>query len=157
MKGLREKFQNKKGFTLIEMLIVVAIIAILVAVSIPLVNNALDRARQATDAANVRSAKAELMIRYLSEDATQGTIYPYNAATGALGTWAGRGSITAYGKQNSTSANNTNKIIYVVMYNNVVYYQWDTNQGTTIGGDGTISAAPGSGWSTVPNTIEDAK
>ena len=32
MKGLREKFQNKKGFTLIEMLIVVAIIAILVAV-----------------------------------------------------------------------------------------------------------------------------
>lgn len=45
MNGLREKFRNKKGFTLIEMLIVVAIIAILVAVSIPLVSNALDKAR----------------------------------------------------------------------------------------------------------------
>ena len=37
MKGLREKFRNKKGFTLVEMLIVVAIIAILIVVSVPLI------------------------------------------------------------------------------------------------------------------------
>ena len=41
MKGLREKFRKNEGFTLVEMLIVVAIIAILVAVSIPLVNTSL--------------------------------------------------------------------------------------------------------------------
>ena len=45
MNGLREKFRNKKGFTLVEMLIVVAIIAILVAVSIPMIGSALEGAR----------------------------------------------------------------------------------------------------------------
>ena len=44
------------------MLIVVAIIAILVAVSIPIVGNSLERAREATDAANERAAKAEVLI-----------------------------------------------------------------------------------------------
>ena len=58
MKGLREKFRKNEGFTLVEMLIVVAIIAILIAVSIPLVSGSLERAREATDAANVRAAKA---------------------------------------------------------------------------------------------------
>lgn len=65
MNGLREKFRNKKGFTLIEMLIVVAIIAILIAVSIPLVGSALEKARDATDQANERAAKAEAAILYL--------------------------------------------------------------------------------------------
>ena len=50
------------------MLIVVAIIAILVAVSIPMINNSLERARIATDAANERAAKAEAIIMYLNED-----------------------------------------------------------------------------------------
>lgn len=49
------------------MLIVVAIIAILIAVSIPLVNKALERARDATDEANMRSAKAEAILVYLGQ------------------------------------------------------------------------------------------
>lgn len=65
-KGLRGKFQNKKGFTLVEMLIVVAIIAILIAVSIPLVNSALEKARKAVDDANQRSAIALGNIYYLT-------------------------------------------------------------------------------------------
>ena len=43
------KNEKPEGFTLIEMLIVVAIIAILVAISIPLVSSSLDKARIATD------------------------------------------------------------------------------------------------------------
>lgn len=65
MKGLREKFQKNGGFTLIEMLIVVAIIAILIAVSIPLVNGALEKARDSTDQANERAAKAEALLFYM--------------------------------------------------------------------------------------------
>jgi len=65
MKKLMEKFHSSKGFTLIEMLIVVAIISILIAISIPVVNQSLERAREATDAANERSFKAELMVSYL--------------------------------------------------------------------------------------------
>ena len=65
MKGLREKFQSKKGFTLVEMLIVVAIIAILIAISIPLINSALERARDSTDAANERAAKAEALVIFM--------------------------------------------------------------------------------------------
>ena len=43
------------GFTLMEMLIVVAIIAVLVAVAIPTFSSQLHKARVATDWANVRS------------------------------------------------------------------------------------------------------
>ena len=67
MLKLRNKLNKKGGFTLVEMLIVVAIIAILVAVSIPLITGALERTRIATDAANERAAKAEATIAYLSD------------------------------------------------------------------------------------------
>lgn len=66
MKGLREKICKREGFTLVEMLIVVAIIAILVMVSIPLVNSSLEKARQATDEANNRSAMLLGSVEYLS-------------------------------------------------------------------------------------------
>ena len=47
--------RNKKGFTLIEMLVVIAIIAVLVSIIIPTVTSATDKAAAAADAANLRS------------------------------------------------------------------------------------------------------
>lgn len=60
--------ENKKGFTLAELLIVVAIIAVLVAVSIPIFTGQLEKARQATTAANLRSAYAEAAAAVLTYD-----------------------------------------------------------------------------------------
>ncbi|MDO4961277.1 MAG: prepilin-type N-terminal cleavage/methylation domain-containing protein [Eubacteriales bacterium] len=68
MKNLLKKKMNKKGFTLAELLIVVAIIAVLVAISIPIFTGQLEKAREATDAANIRAAYAEVMVAGLNED-----------------------------------------------------------------------------------------
>lgn len=75
MKRLKEKLNKNGGFTLVEMLIVVAIIAILIAVSIPLVNGALERARDATDQANERAAKAIATLYFMgaTDDTITGT------------------------------------------------------------------------------------
>ena len=57
--------QNKNGFTLMEMLIVIAIIAVLIAVAIPVFASQLEKAREATDLANVRSAYAKVSTEAL--------------------------------------------------------------------------------------------
>ena len=57
--------KNRKGFTLAELLIVVAIIAVLVAIAIPVFTSQLEKSREATDMANVRSAYAEVVTSYL--------------------------------------------------------------------------------------------
>lgn len=59
------KKMNKRGFTLIEMLVVVAVIAVLVSIIIPMVTLASDKAAAAADAANLRSAKATIAIGML--------------------------------------------------------------------------------------------
>ena len=50
--------RSKKGFTLAELLIVVAIIAVLVAIAVPLFVSGLSKAQKAADDANVRSLRA---------------------------------------------------------------------------------------------------
>lgn len=57
------------GFTLAELLIVVAIIGVLVAVTIPVFSQQLEKSREATDLANVRSAYAELMAEVMGDPA----------------------------------------------------------------------------------------
>lgn len=57
---------NKKGFTLIEMLVVIAIIAILVSIVIPVVGNSTEKAKEAKDAANIRAAITEATAKGLA-------------------------------------------------------------------------------------------
>ena len=68
-----KKLMNKKGFTLIEMLVVIAIIAILVAIIIPTVTSATTKATGAANAANLRSYKAELSLDLLDDNAINGS------------------------------------------------------------------------------------
>ena len=60
------KRKQNKGFTLAELLIVVAIIGVLVAISIPIFSKQLEKSRDATSVANLRSAYAEAMNEALS-------------------------------------------------------------------------------------------
>ena len=69
MEKMRRKIKGKKGFTLMEMLIVVAIIVVLLAIAIPAFNSALKKAKTAADEANVRSYYAEILIKYMDVDA----------------------------------------------------------------------------------------
>ena len=70
MRKLMNKKLNKKGFTLMEMLIVVAIIAILVAIAIPTFSKSLNAARASADAANIRAGYATLLTDLMLEDTT---------------------------------------------------------------------------------------
>lgn len=64
---------NKKGFTMAELLIVVAIIAVLVAIAIPIFTAQLDRSRDATTVANMRAAYAQAQTEMLETGATTST------------------------------------------------------------------------------------
>ncbi len=67
------KKNNKKGFTLAELLIVVAIIAVLTAIAIPVFTTQLEKSREATDMSNLRAAYAEVMATYLANGAKIGS------------------------------------------------------------------------------------
>ena len=68
IKEMNKKKSNKKGFTIMEMLIVVAIIAVLAAIAIPTFNSALTKSKEAADVANVRAAYAQLQVAILTDD-----------------------------------------------------------------------------------------
>lgn len=69
-----EKF-NKKGFTLAELLVVVAIIAVLAAISIPVFTSRVESSREATDVANLRNAYAAAQTECLTDSSFNGGYY----------------------------------------------------------------------------------
>lgn len=64
------KKRNNKGFTLIEMLVVIAVIAVLVSIIVPTISSATNKAAAATNAANLRSWKTSLATSYLAGETT---------------------------------------------------------------------------------------
>lgn len=106
MKRLLHKELTKKGFTLAELLIVVAILAILVAVSIPIFTSQLDKAKKSTDEANLRACKA-LVANAILTDEFPNTQWAdvgdktksanYDAENGCLVLWSNR-QIKKYGQ-----------------------------------------------------------
>jgi type II secretory pathway pseudopilin PulG len=64
-----------------EMLIVIAIIAVLIAVAIPVFASQLEKAREATDLANVRSAYAQVSTEALLGDSETTVKYSLQGTT----------------------------------------------------------------------------
>ncbi len=87
-----KKKNNKHGFTLAELLIVVAIIAVLTAIAIPVFSSQLEKAREATDLANVRSAYAQVMVDALDDSVVTHTD---NGVTFTCAGAAGSRTVTA--------------------------------------------------------------
>ena len=84
-----KKGLNKKGFTLIEMLVVIAIIAVLVAIIIPVVVSSTDKAEAAADAANLRSVLGEANSLLMMKDPTGSILQTAEFDTGECKTFPG--------------------------------------------------------------------
>lgn len=78
---MKKKVNNKKGFTLAELLVVLAILAVLVAVAIPLFTGAISKAEQTAIDANVRAIRAAAVTEILTDDGAHsyGTTGPWSA------------------------------------------------------------------------------
>lgn len=93
MKKMIQRIRDEKGgFTLAELLIVVAIIAVLVAIAIPVFTSQLNNAKAATDEANARSIYAVMSADYLAagHDASvtaSGKTYTVTDAGGSVNTF----------------------------------------------------------------------
>ena len=120
-KRLMKMKEDKKGFTLAELLIVVAIIGVLVAISVPIFTAQLKKATVATNQANARSAKAAAVTAYLEEGThSADLIISYNVATGASALTVAAGSaidinIPSWNASTTGAADATHKVWYVTV------------------------------------------
>ena len=103
--------KNRKGFTLAELLIVVAIIGVLVAVSIPIFTSQLEKNKQATDLANMRSAKAAAVAEWMTGDMSSGAEYVYDAASGKAYKSTEKSSVAGYGKSSQPASSFSNETV----------------------------------------------
>ena len=118
-KALQKVLKDKKGFTLAELLIVVAIIAILVAISVPIFTGQLTKSKESTDDANIRSAKAAAVAEYLNKEETSSKTYYYDADEGKVVTDTSvANSIKAY------SSEKTGNIVKVVVTDGSAKASW---------------------------------
>ena len=91
MKKLMKRFREQEGFTLSELLIVVGIIAVLSIISIPIFSTKLELAREETDIANIRAAKAAAVAMYMENKDPDGNVFDeqgkllyYDAVSGLI-------------------------------------------------------------------------
>ena len=98
-----QKLKNKKGFTLVELMVVVAIIGVLTAIAVPMYNSVTDNANKKAVEANLRTIDSAIM-QYLATGKTE-TPSSTNlvGVDGFLQTWpTGPSGVTEYGITSTT-------------------------------------------------------
>ena len=86
--------KNEKGFTLAELLIVVAIIGVLVAISIPIFTSQLEKSRDAVTLSNIRAAYAQAQAAELTQSSDTTNKVTYTAKDGGISTVAVEGVVS---------------------------------------------------------------
>ena len=104
-----KKMNNKRGFTLAELLIVVANIAVLVAISIPIFTSQLEKSREATDAANLRAAYAEISAELLTWDGSSTIASKTVTAVQTQANWQSQANATQYDNIGGIKVDTANK------------------------------------------------
>lgn len=119
IKRVRE---DRGGFTLAELLIVVAIILVLVAIAIPVFSGALTKADEAVAAADIRAVKAEATTKYLLDGETTSPVL-YSAVVDKSGNITGLQKVTTGDPTTTTTfkfgTDNTATVIVSVASQNV--------------------------------------
>lgn len=119
-RGEEKRRKRQKGFTLIEMLAVVIILVIVAAIGFVVVNNQIEKSRDNTDKANVRTI-ADAVQRYILEEGKAPTsvdnLVPKYLARKPEDPWNGKKENTQYysikpenGNITITGINPANKI-----------------------------------------------
>ena len=149
--------KKNKGFTLAELLIVVAIIAILVAISLPLFSSQIAKANLQADQTHVSAAKASAVAEYLDTNSHDTITYYFDAGI-AMANKNNSEGIVGYGKSTKkpyktqtgaagvpVNEDGSKNIIQVIVGNNgiVMSTSWvpvGTNSNSQ--GGGNISPTP---------------
>ncbi|MPN50915.1 hypothetical protein SDC9_198555 [bioreactor metagenome] len=69
------RISNKKGFTLIELVVVLAILAVLAAIIVPTTFSSIEKARQTADVANLDALNAAVRMEKIIDQTTNPVTY----------------------------------------------------------------------------------